>query len=98
MERQRREEEQKRPSKKPVEAEQSAPNRASSPQGQQSGGSLKSMKEKPGQQDKDTQEPSSLKTAGPDGEITAAPRHLLVVGDQSPHAINDSALATLVCG
>ena len=29
------------------------------------------MKEKSSQPDKDTQEPSSLKTAGPDGEITA---------------------------
>lgn len=39
--------------------------------GQHSGGNLKSMKEKSGQQDKDTQEVSSLKVAGPDGEITA---------------------------
>lgn len=46
---------------------------ATSPQtgGQQSGGSLKSMKEKPNQQDKDGQEGSVLKTAGPDGEMTA---------------------------
>ena len=29
------------------------------------------MKDKSGQQDKDTQEGPSLKTAGPDGEITA---------------------------
>ena len=29
------------------------------------------MKDKPGQQDKDMQEGSGLKTAGPDGEITA---------------------------
>ncbi|GFY94674.1 dynamin-like protein 6 [Actinidia rufa] len=74
MERQRQEEEQKnRSSRKAVDAEQSILNRASSPQtgGQQAGGSLKSMKDKPGQQDKDVQEGSGLKTAGPDGEITA---------------------------
>ncbi|KAG5024117.1 hypothetical protein JHK85_020459 [Glycine max] len=45
---------------------------ATSPQtSQQSGGNLKSMKEKSSQQDKDTQEGSGLKTAGPEGEITA---------------------------
>ncbi|KAK7263777.1 hypothetical protein RJT34_31374 [Clitoria ternatea] len=73
MERQRREEEVKnRSSKKALDAEQSILNRATSPQtGQQSGGNLKSMKEKSSQQDKDTQEVSGLKTAGPDGEITA---------------------------
>ncbi|CAA2965763.1 dynamin-2A-like [Olea europaea subsp. europaea] len=74
MDRQRREEELKtRSSKKGVEAEQSILNRATSPQtgGQQSGGSLKSMKDKPNQQDKDVQEGSGLKTAGPEGEITA---------------------------
>ncbi|KAL2497455.1 Dynamin-2B [Abeliophyllum distichum] len=74
MDRQRREEELKtRSSKKGVEAEQSILNRATSPQtgGQQSGGSLKSMKDKPSQQDKDVQEGSGLKTAGPEGEITA---------------------------
>ncbi|KAF7842823.1 chloride channel protein CLC-c-like [Senna tora] len=73
MERQRREDELKnRSSKKAPEAEQSSLNRAASPQtGQQSGGSLKSMKDKSGQPDKDTQEGSGLKTAGPDGEITA---------------------------
>ncbi|KAJ1400413.1 P-loop containing nucleoside triphosphate hydrolase [Sesbania bispinosa] len=73
MERQRREEELKnRSSKKAPDAEQSILNRATSPQsGQQSGGNLKSMKEKSSQQEKDTQEGSSLKTAGPDGEITA---------------------------
>ncbi|CAA3011112.1 dynamin-2A-like [Olea europaea subsp. europaea] len=74
MDRQRREEELKtRSSKKGVEAEQSILNRASSPQtgGQQSGGSLKSMKDKSSQQDKDVQEGSGLKTAGPEGEITA---------------------------
>ncbi|KAI4298908.1 hypothetical protein L6164_032421 [Bauhinia variegata] len=73
MERQRREEELKgRSSKKALDAEQSMLNRATSPQtGQQSGGSLKSMKDKPNQQDKDSQEGSGLKIAGPDGEITA---------------------------
>ncbi|KAI9107351.1 hypothetical protein K1719_021739 [Acacia pycnantha] len=73
MERQRKEDELKnRPSKKASEGEQSSLNRAASPQtGQQSGGSLKSMKDKSGQQDKDAQEGSGLKTAGPDGEITA---------------------------
>uniref|UniRef100_A0A5B7AS34 dynamin GTPase n=1 Tax=Davidia involucrata TaxID=16924 RepID=A0A5B7AS34_DAVIN len=74
MDRQRREEEQKnRSSKKPLDAEQSILNRATSPQtgGQQSGGSLKSMKDKSNQQDKDVQEGSALKVAGPDGEITA---------------------------
>ncbi|KAL1334402.1 hypothetical protein HN51_063324 [Arachis hypogaea] len=70
MERQRREEELKnRSSKKATDAEQSILSRATSPQ--QSGGNLKSMKEKSNQPDKDIQEPSSLKTAGPDGEITA---------------------------
>ncbi|KAK4777608.1 hypothetical protein SAY87_017795 [Trapa incisa] len=74
MERQRREEELKhRSSKKAAEAEQSMLNRAGSPQtgGQQSGGSLKSSKDKSSQQDKDGQEESTLKTAGPGGEITA---------------------------
>ncbi|XP_010274994.1 PREDICTED: dynamin-2A [Nelumbo nucifera] len=74
MDRQRREEEQKnRSSKKGHEAEQAILNRATSPQtgGQQTGGSLKSMKEKSGQPDKDAQEGSALKTAGPGGEITA---------------------------
>ncbi|KAA8545434.1 hypothetical protein F0562_020218 [Nyssa sinensis] len=74
MDRQRREEELKnRSSKKPLDAEQSTLNRATSPQtgGQQSGGSLKSMKDKPNQQDKDVQGGPALKTAGPDGEITA---------------------------
>ncbi|KAJ7967947.1 Dynamin-like [Quillaja saponaria] len=70
MDRQRREEEIKnKSSKKAVDAEQSILNRATSPQtGQQTGGSLKSMKDKP---DKDVQEGPALKTAGPDGEITA---------------------------
>lgn len=84
MERQRREEEIKsRSSKKATEAEQSILNRATSPQtgSQQSGGSLKSMKDKLGLSDKDKdkdkekekegQEGSGLKTAGPEGEITA---------------------------
>ncbi|XP_022724496.1 dynamin-2A-like [Durio zibethinus] len=74
MERQRREEELKnRSSKKPIDAEQSILNRAPSPQtgGQQSEGSLKSMKDKPSKQEKDLQEGSALKTAGPGGEITA---------------------------
>ncbi|KAL0305199.1 UNVERIFIED_CONTAM: Dynamin-2A [Sesamum angustifolium] len=77
MDRQRREEELKgRSSKKAHDAEQSILNRATSPQtgGQQSGGSLKSMKdEKSGQQDKekDVQDGPVLKTAGAEGEITA---------------------------
>ncbi|CAL5401777.1 unnamed protein product [Camellia sinensis] len=82
MDRQRREDELKnRSSKKGVDAEQSILNRATSPQtgGQQTGGSLKSMKEKPGQQDKDVQEGSGLKTAGPDGEITAGLLSCLVI-------------------
>ncbi|XP_014493850.1 dynamin-2B isoform X1 [Vigna radiata var. radiata] len=78
MERQRREEELKggRSSKKGQDAEQSILNRASSPQ---TGGSMKSMKEekkekekdKSGQSEKEGQEGSGLKTAGPEGEITA---------------------------
>lgn len=82
MERQRREEEVKsRSSRKGLDAEQSILNRASSPQtsSQQSGGSLKAMKEtksdkekdKDKDKDKEGQEGSGLKTAGPDGEITA---------------------------
>ncbi|KAB5563640.1 hypothetical protein DKX38_003694 [Salix brachista] len=73
MDRQRREDELKnKSSKKAVDTEQSILNRATSPQtGQQSGGSLKSMKEKSNQQDKDAPEGSALKTAGPGGEITA---------------------------
>ncbi|KAF5457052.1 hypothetical protein F2P56_021187 [Juglans regia] len=74
MERQRREEELKtRSSKKGQEAEQATLNRATSPQtgGQQAGGSLKTMKDKSGQAEKDVQENSGLKTAGPEGEITA---------------------------
>ncbi|OAY63207.1 Dynamin-2A [Ananas comosus] len=74
MERQCREEELKtRSSKKGQEAEQSILNRATSPQpgSEQAGGSLKSMKEKSGQQDKDAKEGSNLQVAGPAGEITA---------------------------
>ncbi|KAL3641850.1 Dynamin-2A [Castilleja foliolosa] len=77
MDRQRREDELKgRSSKKGLDAEQSILNRATSPQteGQQSGGSLKSMKDnKSSQQDKekDSKEGPALKTAGPEGEITA---------------------------
>ncbi|KAG2605188.1 dynamin-2A-like [Panicum virgatum] len=79
MERQRREDELKnRSSKKTQEAEQSTSKRASSPQtdSEQGGGSLKSMKDKSGQQDKDkqdkdTKEGSNLQVAGPAGEITA---------------------------
>nr|GLL32635.1 dynamin-2A-like [Ipomoea trifida] len=74
MDRQRREDEIKnRSSKKAADAEQSILNRATSPQtgGQQSGGNLKSMKEKSGQSDKDAQEGPALKTAGTEGEITA---------------------------
>ncbi|XP_022716442.1 dynamin-2A-like [Durio zibethinus] len=74
MERQRREEELKnRSSKKALDAEQSILNRATSPQtgGQQSEGSLKSIKDKSSKQEKDVQEGSALKTAGTDGEITA---------------------------
>ncbi|KAF7824914.1 dynamin-2B-like [Senna tora] len=85
MERQRREEELKnRTSKKGHDAEQSLLNRATSPQ---TGGNMKSMKEekhkekdkekdnkdkdKSGQAEKEGEEGSGLKTAGPEGEITA---------------------------
>ncbi|MCL7023439.1 hypothetical protein MKW94_020493 [Papaver nudicaule] len=75
MDRQRREEEVKnKSSKKGQDAEQSLLNRATSPQTgvPPTGGSLKSMKDKSGQPEKDAPEGSSaLKTAGPDGEITA---------------------------
>uniref|UniRef100_A0A1J3HPA4 dynamin GTPase n=1 Tax=Noccaea caerulescens TaxID=107243 RepID=A0A1J3HPA4_NOCCA len=80
MERQRREEELKgRSSKKGQDAEQSMLNRATSPQpdGPSTGGSLKSLRDKFIPQDKDkdkdkeTPEVSGLKTAGPEGEITA---------------------------
>ncbi|KAK2433161.1 Dynamin-2A [Trifolium repens] len=76
MERQRREDELKgRSSKKGHDAEQSILSRATSPQ---TGGSMKSLKDdkdkekdKSGQADKEGQEGSGLKTAGPEGEITA---------------------------
>ncbi|XP_057793703.1 dynamin-2A-like isoform X1 [Salvia miltiorrhiza] len=72
MDRQRREEELKgRSSKKGSEAEQSILNRATSPQ---TGGSSKSTKDSKSSQqekDKDAQEGSGLKIAGPDGELTA---------------------------
>ncbi|XP_077217503.1 dynamin-2A-like [Tasmannia lanceolata] len=74
MDRQRREEELKnRSSKKGHEAEQTILNRATSPQtgAQQTGGSLKSMKEKSSQPEKDSKEGSALQTAGTEGEITA---------------------------
>ncbi|KAL4303962.1 hypothetical protein GQ457_10G015750 [Hibiscus cannabinus] len=74
MERQRREEEMKnRSSKKGHEAEQAILNRATSPQpsSQQTGGALKTLKEKFGQSEKEVQETPALKTAGADKEITA---------------------------
>ncbi|KAJ6801385.1 dynamin-2A-like [Iris pallida] len=74
MERQRREDEIKnRSSKKGQEAEQAILNRATSPQtgSQESEGSLKSIKEKSSQPDKDAKGGSSLQIAGPNGEITA---------------------------
>ncbi|KAH9782061.1 Dynamin-2A [Citrus sinensis] len=84
MGRQRQEEEVKtRSSKKANEAEQAILNRvrcpfpdvigATSPQtgGQQTGGSLKAMKDKSSQAEKEANEASALKTAGPEGEITA---------------------------
>ncbi|KAF9670515.1 hypothetical protein SADUNF_Sadunf13G0077100 [Salix dunnii] len=68
MERQRHEEELKnQSSKKANDAEQAILNRATTPQ---TGGSLKSMKEKSNLAE-DVQEGSSLKTTGPEGEITA---------------------------
>lgn len=47
--------------------------KATSPQTgqQQSGATLKSIKDKTGQSEKDSQEGPVLKTAGPEGEITA---------------------------
>ncbi|KAG6431951.1 hypothetical protein SASPL_103523 [Salvia splendens] len=83
MDRQRREEELKgRSSKKGSEAEQSILNRAASPQ---TGGSSKPMKDsKSGLQDKDkdkdAQEGSGLKIAGPDGELTAVSRWFVLNG------------------
>ncbi|KAG6388897.1 hypothetical protein SASPL_150333 [Salvia splendens] len=83
MDRQRREEELKgRSSKKGSEAEQSILNRATSPQ---TGGNSKSMKDSKSSQqekdkDKDIQEGSGLKIAGPDGELTAVPRWFVLNG------------------
>lgn len=74
LDRQRREEEMKnRASKKGHDAEQSLLNRATSPLpgSQQTGGTLKSMKEKSNQVDKDGKEASVLQNAGPGGELTA---------------------------
>ncbi|CAN4110770.1 unnamed protein product [Withania somnifera] len=74
MERQRRDDGlKKQSSKKSAEAEQSMLNRATNSQtgGEQSSGNSKSVKDKSAQQDKDSQEGPVLKTAGPDGEITA---------------------------
>jgi len=74
LDRQRREEEMKnRASKKGHDAEQSLLNRATSPLAgsQQTGGTLKSMKEKSNQVDKDGKEASVLQNAGPGGELTA---------------------------
>uniref|UniRef100_A0ACD5YYP6 Uncharacterized protein n=1 Tax=Avena sativa TaxID=4498 RepID=A0ACD5YYP6_AVESA len=74
MERQRREDEVKTKScKKAQDAEKSMMNKDSSAQtgSDQSGGSLKSSKDKSNQQDKDTKEGPNLQVAGPGGEITA---------------------------
>ncbi|WOH04488.1 hypothetical protein DCAR_0623897 [Daucus carota subsp. sativus] len=75
MDRQRREDELKnRGSKRAVDAEQSSSNRATSPQTggqQQSGGALKSLKDKLSRSEKDSPETPALKTAGSEGEITA---------------------------
>ncbi|KAJ8529728.1 hypothetical protein K7X08_036563 [Anisodus acutangulus] len=74
MDRQRRDDGLKnQSSKKAAEAEQSMLNKATGSQtgGEQSGGKSKSGKDKSVQQDKDSQEGPVLKTAGPDGEITA---------------------------
>ncbi|PRQ37155.1 putative dynamin GTPase [Rosa chinensis] len=65
MERQCKEEEVKtQSSRKGQEAEQSVMNRASSPQtgGQQSGGTLKSLKDKFSKEEKEVPEASGLKT------------------------------------
>ncbi|KAK1370564.1 Dynamin GTPase [Heracleum sosnowskyi] len=75
MDRQRREDELKnRGSKRAVDAEQSTLNRATSPQTggqQQSGGALKTLKDKLSRTEKESPEAPALKTAGPEGEITA---------------------------
>ncbi|CAI0555922.1 unnamed protein product [Linum tenue] len=70
MERQRREDELKnRSSRKGHDAEQSILNRATSPQTDGQGGSLKSLKDKSSQPEKEGE--GSLKVAGAEGEITA---------------------------
>ncbi|CAI0556016.1 unnamed protein product [Linum tenue] len=70
MERQRREDELKnRSSRKGHDAEQSILNRATSPQTDGQGGSLKSLKDKSSQSEKEGE--GSLKVAGAEGEITA---------------------------
>ncbi|KAK4739556.1 hypothetical protein R3W88_003253 [Solanum pinnatisectum] len=72
MDRQRRDDGMKNPSsKKAAQAEQSMLNRATSSQAGDEQSSSKSGKDKSAQQDKDSQEGPVLKTAGPDGEITA---------------------------
>ncbi|XP_077245467.1 dynamin-2A-like [Tasmannia lanceolata] len=74
MDIQRREEEQRnRSSTSGGRAEQAILNRATSPQTEvlQTGGSLKSMKEKSSQPEKDSKEGSSLHNSGPGGEITS---------------------------
>ncbi|CAH9141810.1 unnamed protein product [Cuscuta epithymum] len=69
MDRYRRDEDHRsRSSKRASEAETSILNRATSPQ---PGGSLKLMKDKPSQLDKDIPESVVLKTAGPESEIIA---------------------------
>lgn len=70
IDRQRREDELKhKSSRKAQDAEQSLLNRSTTPP-PQTGGSLKSMKDK-GTSDKDAKEASSLQSAGPAGELTA---------------------------
>ncbi|KAI7731363.1 hypothetical protein M8C21_025557 [Ambrosia artemisiifolia] len=80
MDRQRREEEIKnKSSKKAVDAEQSLLNRSASPQ---TGGNLKSMKD-----NKDAQEGPVLKTAGADGEITAAHSAVLLKAESAAEKV-----------
>ncbi|CAI0555916.1 unnamed protein product [Linum tenue] len=79
MERQRREDELKnRSSRKGHDAEQSILNRATSPQTDGQGGSLKSLKDKSSQPEKEGE--GSLKVAGAEGEITAGLYSLLSAG------------------
>ncbi|CAI0556011.1 unnamed protein product [Linum tenue] len=79
MERQRREDELKnRSSRKGHDAEQSILNRATSPQTDGQGGSLKSLKDKSSQSEKEGE--GSLKVAGAEGEITAGLNSLLSAG------------------